>query len=143
MATRTAAARLLSARLIPRASTRGFTRTVRPCYDGVYEELRLMKLQKPWLQALKERNAGIEEPVVAPQQQELVPKRMKDSYHELVSPLTTLPARPRPAPPSPAHSARFARPVGRRTLADIYRRYRSRATSGSSISTSTPAGNCD
>jgi acyl-coenzyme A thioesterase 9 len=104
MATRTAAARLLSARLIPRASARAFTWTIRPCYDGVYEELRLMKLQKPWLQALKERNAGIEEPVAAPQQQELVPKRMKDSYHELVSPLPNLPARP--ALPCPLGSLR-------------------------------------
>jgi hypothetical protein len=68
----------------------------------VYEELRIMKLQKPWLQALKERDAGVvEEKKLLPQ--ELVPKRMRDSYHELVS----------------ARLAHYARCARRRTLAEI------------------------
>ena len=65
-----------------------------------------MKLQKPWLRALKERAAGItntpkESPTV-----DLTPKRMKDSYHSLVShprapfqlPLTLRPPRSFPSP---------------------------------------------
>ncbi|KAA8910101.1 HotDog domain-containing protein [Sphaerosporella brunnea] len=63
---------------------RHFALTKPSRYDGVYEELRSMKLQKPWLQALKERETGLPAPS-APPQTELVPKRMRDSYHELVS----------------------------------------------------------
>lgn len=66
-------------------------------YDGVYQELKALKHQKPWLQALRERDEAIaaataaaaagSAPVVTaccPAVGELEPKRMKASYHELV-----------------------------------------------------------
>ncbi|KAH0602424.1 uncharacterized protein H6S33_008763 [Morchella sextelata] len=56
-------------------------------YDGVYKELSAMKLQKPWLQALSERNAGIINTPPPLPAGGLEPKRMKDSFHKLVLPL--------------------------------------------------------
>lgn len=64
-------------------------------YDGVYKELKSMKHQKPWLQALREREeaaaaagtAGPVEdkpaPIISPKK--VQPKKMKESYFEIVS----------------------------------------------------------
>lgn len=71
---------------VPSSSKRAFSSAPRHAYDGVYNEIRIMKLQKPWLQALAEKETGIPasvDPEPVPQEK-LTPKRMNDSYHELV-----------------------------------------------------------
>lgn len=52
--------------------------------DGVYKELAAMQHQKPWLQALAERKAGIKPTPPPMPAGGLAPKRMSDSYHKLV-----------------------------------------------------------
>lgn len=94
---------LVSHRQISPNTTRAFSMLHPRHYDGVYKELKSMKHQKPWLQALRERDeaiaagathdaaveavaapAGKEHPPL-PSEEELHPKKMKDSYFELVS----------------------------------------------------------
>lgn len=66
-------------------SDRSFTMLHPRQYDGVYKELRSLKSQKTWLQALKDRNEGKDnEPVATIGNVKPEPKRMKDSYHSLV-----------------------------------------------------------
>ncbi|KAI5853946.1 HotDog domain-containing protein [Tricharina praecox] len=79
---------LYAVRLGP--ARRQFSAIGRSSYDGVYKELQIMKLKMPWLQALAEAKAAPASAAAttAPQEKkELVPKRMSDSYHELVLPL--------------------------------------------------------
>jgi len=59
-------------------------------YEGVYKGLKSMKHQKPWLQALRERDKALTTAAVTgaaqtPAVVEIRPKRMKESYFELVS----------------------------------------------------------
>ena len=63
-------------------------------YEGVYKELKSMKHQKPWLQALRERDEALAATGNAlaqtpggPAVVEVRPKRMKESYFEIVSSL--------------------------------------------------------
>lgn len=81
----------ICAALRPRPRT--FTVLHPSSYNGVYKELTTMKLQKPWLQALAERNAGIKPSPPPIPAGGLSPKRMSDSYHKLVR-----------LPPPPTHS---------------------------------------
>ncbi|KAL7274989.1 hypothetical protein RUND412_002083 [Rhizina undulata] len=74
---------------IPRP--RCFTTTHISSYEGVYKELQTMRLQKPYLQALAQKRAGIvpdtSEGKNATGERQLTPKRMSDSYHKLILPL--------------------------------------------------------
>lgn len=69
-------------------------------YDGVYQELKALKQQKPWLQALRERDEAAAAATATaaaggsvsprpssdacPPVGELKSKKMKESYHEIV-----------------------------------------------------------
>jgi hypothetical protein len=67
------------------APKRRFSQCPRANYIGIYRTLPSMKLQKPWLQALAEKNAGkvvLTESLSPPPTP--TPKRMSDSYHSLV-----------------------------------------------------------
>ena len=64
---------------------RYLTTTPRPAYDGVYKELTAMKVQKPWLRALAERDAAHKTPPQSAPAPNLTPKHMRDSYHSLVT----------------------------------------------------------
>ncbi|RPB28490.1 Thioesterase/thiol ester dehydrase-isomerase [Terfezia boudieri ATCC MYA-4762] len=69
-------------------------------YEGVNKDLRSMKHQKPWLQALRERDEALAAATaastsIAPAQTpggpavvEIKPKRMKESYFEIILPLS-------------------------------------------------------
>lgn len=51
-----------------------------------------MKYQKPWLQAIRDRDEALKNPPPPPKPidpKDLTPKRMKDSFHKLVLPLST------------------------------------------------------
>lgn len=106
-------------RVLPRnpaipSTRRCLSATPTPAYDGVYKELTAMKLQKPWLRALKERNAGLADPKKPAPPQDLAPKRMKDSYHSLVHP-------PAPLYPTPPTNPRQILPLSRdEWLVDTY-----------------------
>lgn len=76
------------ARLCTPSRARTFTALPPRRHDGVYKELSALGVQKPWLRALADRKAGI---VAVPAPMPvggLAPKRMADSYHRLVLPLS-------------------------------------------------------
>ncbi|CUS14735.1 unnamed protein product [Tuber aestivum] len=57
-------------------------------YDGIYKELSATKPRKTWLQALAEREAGVKLILPANLTEEPAPKRMTDSYHKIILPLS-------------------------------------------------------
>ena len=58
--------------------------------DGVFKELTAMRVQTPFVEALRTRKEGIDSPAQKREQsaqqigQDLNPKRMSDSYHKVV-----------------------------------------------------------
>ncbi|KAF2275127.1 Thioesterase/thiol ester dehydrase-isomerase [Westerdykella ornata] len=73
--------------------TRAFQTSAAKRTDGVFRELTAMRVQTPWIEALRKKQAEDADPSSASKKQEvsadrkLTPKRMSDSYHSLVLPL--------------------------------------------------------
>ena len=67
---------------------RAFGVSSRRSTDGVFRELTKARVPVPWAEALRKRDAGEQDKVDgtkdAVKEMELVPKRMKDSYHSVV-----------------------------------------------------------
>ncbi|RFU31888.1 hypothetical protein B7463_g4458, partial [Scytalidium lignicola] len=61
--------------------------------DGVYRELTAMRVRKPYIQALREREEGKDEKPISTEKvaRDLSPKSMKDSYHRVILPLAREP----------------------------------------------------
>ncbi|RPA97889.1 Thioesterase/thiol ester dehydrase-isomerase [Choiromyces venosus 120613-1] len=57
-------------------------------YDGLYKDLSATKLRKTWLQALAEREAGVNPTPTRDLTEKPAPKRMTESYHKIILPLS-------------------------------------------------------
>ncbi|KAH8811885.1 acyl-coenzyme A thioesterase 9 [Xylogone sp. PMI_703] len=57
--------------------------------DGVYRELTAMRIQTPYIEALRKRQEGKDEKPISTESvsRDLTPKSMKDSYHRVILPL--------------------------------------------------------
>ncbi|PPJ56191.1 hypothetical protein CBER1_10343 [Cercospora berteroae] len=61
--------------------------------DGVFRALTGERVQKPWIEAFREQQAGQKqlEPPCTPENRDLTPKKMSDSYHSVILPLAQEP----------------------------------------------------
>lgn len=76
--------------LSARSTSRNFTTSASRRTDGVFRELTAVRIQTPWVEALRKKKADGEDPTQAsgkpevPANRDLTPKRMSDSYHSVV-----------------------------------------------------------
>jgi hypothetical protein len=84
-------------RRLQQHTRRSFSSTIRPQTDGVFRALTENRIQTPWIDALREKERGGHDPTKpsgkseTPNDRDLSPKRMSDSYHSVVLPLAREP----------------------------------------------------
>ena len=84
-------------RRLRQQTRRPFSTTIRPHTDGVFRALTENRIQTPWIDALREKERGGHDPTKpsgkpeTPNDRDLSPKRMSDSYHSVVLPLAREP----------------------------------------------------
>jgi acyl-coenzyme A thioesterase 9 len=84
-------------RRLQQQTRRPFSSTIRPQTDGVFRALTENRIQTPWIDALREKERGGHDPTKpsgkpeTPNDRDLSPKRMSDSYHSVVLPLAREP----------------------------------------------------
>ena len=84
-------------RRLQQQTRRPFSTTIRPQTDGVFRALTENRIQTPWIDALREKERGGHDPSKpsgkseTPNDRDLSPKRMSDSYHSVVLPLAREP----------------------------------------------------
>ncbi|KAI4742309.1 Thioesterase/thiol ester dehydrase-isomerase [Aureobasidium sp. EXF-12298] len=84
-------------RRLQHQNRRPFSSTIRPQTDGVFRALTENRIQTPWIDALREKERGGHDPTKpsgkpeTPNDRDLSPKRMSDSYHSVVLPLAREP----------------------------------------------------
>jgi hypothetical protein len=81
--------------LPPEAAVRAFSTSRRCRTDGVFRALTGERVQKPWIEAFREQQAGMHgdkgsiEQRGTPADRDLTPKKMSDSYHSVVGETST------------------------------------------------------
>jgi hypothetical protein len=84
-------------RRLQQQTRRPFSTTIRTQTDGVFRALTENRIQTPWIDALREKERGGHDPTKpsgkseTPNDRDLSPKRMSDSYHSVVLPLAREP----------------------------------------------------
>ena len=77
---------------IASSAKRSFSISAKRNTDGVYKELTTVRVQTPWIEALRMQRAEQEQTQSAataqarpPEERDLSPKHMRESYHSVVS----------------------------------------------------------
>ncbi|GIZ44328.1 hypothetical protein CKM354_000752900 [Cercospora kikuchii] len=75
------------------AARRQFSASHQHRTDGVFRALTGERVQKPWIEAFREQQAGQKqpEPPSTPTNRDLTPKKMSNSYHSVILPLAQEP----------------------------------------------------